>query len=35
LALVRNTLETHRGSFSVAETPGGGATFAIVFTPTA
>jgi nitrogen fixation/metabolism regulation signal transduction histidine kinase len=31
LALVRNTLEAHRGSISVSETPGGGATFAIVF----
>ncbi|HTI05813.1 MAG TPA: ATP-binding protein [Gemmatimonadales bacterium] len=35
LALVRNTLEAHRGSISVSETPGGGATFAIVFTVTA
>src|SRR5438309_2639964 len=34
LALVRVTLEAHRGTISVAETPGGGATFAIVF-PTA
>jgi signal transduction histidine kinase len=33
LALVRVTLEAHRGSISVAETPGGGATFAIVFPP--
>src|SRR5881394_765408 len=31
LALVRVTLEAHRGSISVSETPGGGATFAIVF----
>src|ERR1041385_1314859 len=31
LALVRNTLEAHRGSISISETPGGGATFAIVF----
>jgi len=31
LALVRVTLEAHRGTISVAETPGGGATFAIVF----
>jgi two-component system, NtrC family, nitrogen regulation sensor histidine kinase NtrY len=34
LALVRNSLEAHRGSISVSETPGGGATFAIVFPPT-
>lgn len=33
LPLVRNTLEAHRGSISVSETPGGGATFAIVFPP--
>jgi signal transduction histidine kinase len=33
LALVRVTLEAHRGSISVGETPGGGATFAIVFPP--
>ena len=31
LALVRVTLETHRGTIAVSETPGGGATFAIVF----
>src|SRR5437773_288188 len=31
LALVRQALEAHRGTISVAETPGGGATFAIVF----
>lgn len=31
LALVRVTLETHRGTISVTETPGGGATFVIVF----
>src|SRR5438477_1278159 len=31
LALVRVTLEAHRGTISVSETPGGGATFAIVF----
>lgn len=31
LALVRITLEAHRGTISVSETPGGGATFAIVF----
>jgi two-component system, NtrC family, nitrogen regulation sensor histidine kinase NtrY len=30
LALVRVTLEAHRGTISVSETPGGGATFAIV-----
>jgi signal transduction histidine kinase len=33
LALVRVTLEAHRGTISVTETPGGGATFAIVFPP--
>ncbi|HYX82000.1 MAG TPA: HAMP domain-containing sensor histidine kinase [Gemmatimonadales bacterium] len=33
LALVRSTLEAHRGSITVSETPGGGATFAIVFPP--
>jgi two-component system nitrogen regulation sensor histidine kinase NtrY len=33
LALVRVTFEAHRGSISVSETPGGGATFAIVFPP--
>jgi signal transduction histidine kinase len=33
LALVRVTLEAHRGSISVSETPGGGATFAIVLPP--
>src|SRR5205809_8087169 len=33
LALVRVTLEAHRGAISVGETPGGGATFAIVFPP--
>src|SRR5712691_12804021 len=33
LALVRVTLEAHRGTISVGETPGGGATFAIVFPP--
>jgi two-component system nitrogen regulation sensor histidine kinase NtrY len=33
LALVRVTLEAHRGTISVRETPGGGATFAIVFPP--
>jgi signal transduction histidine kinase len=35
LALVRVTLEAHRGTISVSETPGGGATFAIVFPPPA
>jgi signal transduction histidine kinase len=33
LALVRVTLEAHRGTISVVETPGGGATFSIVFPP--
>ena len=33
LALVRVTLEAHRGTISVSETPGGGATFVIVFPP--
>jgi len=33
LALVRVTLEAHRGTIAVSETPGGGATFAIVFPP--
>ncbi|MGH7522537.1 MAG: sensor histidine kinase, partial [Gemmatimonadales bacterium] len=33
LALVRVTVEAHRGTISVGETPGGGATFAIVFPP--
>ncbi len=31
LALVRQTLEAHRGTISVTETPGGGATFTLVF----
>src|SRR6266576_623134 len=31
LALVRNPLEAHRGAISLSETPGGGATFSIVF----
>jgi signal transduction histidine kinase len=31
LALVRSTLEAHRGTITVTDTPGGGATFAIVF----
>ncbi|MGH7607802.1 MAG: ATP-binding protein [Gemmatimonadales bacterium] len=33
LALVRSTLEAHRARIAVTETPGGGATFAIVFPP--
>ena len=33
LALVRVTLEAHRGTIAVSETLGGGATFAIVFPP--
>ena len=33
LALVRQTLEAHRGTISLTATPGGGATFAIVFPP--
>ena len=33
LALVRVTLEAHRGTIAVSETPGGGATFAILFPP--
>jgi len=33
LALVRVTLEAHRGTITVGETPGGGATFSIVFPP--
>lgn len=35
LALVRSTLEAHRGTITVIETPGGGATFAIAFPPDA
>lgn len=31
LALVRQTLEAHRGTISLTETPGGGATFTLVF----
>jgi signal transduction histidine kinase len=31
LSLVRQTLEAHRGSIRVEETPGGGATFRLVF----
>jgi signal transduction histidine kinase len=34
LALVRQTLEAHRGTIALSATPGGGATFAIVFPPT-
>jgi signal transduction histidine kinase len=30
LALVRQTIEAHNGTITVAETPGGGATFSIV-----
>ncbi len=33
LALVRQTLEAHRGTIALAATAGGGATFAIVFPP--
>jgi signal transduction histidine kinase len=33
LALVRQTLEAHRGTIALTTTPGGGATFAIVFPP--
>jgi two-component system nitrogen regulation sensor histidine kinase NtrY len=33
LALVRQTLEAHRGTIALTATPGGGATFAIVFPP--
>lgn len=33
LSLVRQTIVAHRGSITVDETPGGGATFAIVFPP--
>jgi signal transduction histidine kinase len=35
LALVRVTLEAHRGTIAITETPGGGATFGIVFPPPA
>jgi signal transduction histidine kinase len=31
LALVRQTIETHRGTVALTETPGGGATFTITF----
>src|SRR5256886_871091 len=34
LALVRQTIEAHGGSISVANTPGGGATFSIVLSAT-
>ena len=34
LALVRQTLEAHRGTIALTATPGGGATFAIVFPAT-
>jgi two-component system, NtrC family, nitrogen regulation sensor histidine kinase NtrY len=34
LALVRQTLEAHRGTIALTTTPGGGATFAIVFPAT-
>ena len=34
LALVRQTLEAHRGTIALTATPGGGATFVIVFPPT-
>jgi signal transduction histidine kinase len=33
LALVRQTLEAHRGTIALTATPGGGATFAVVFPP--
>ena len=33
LALVRQTLEAHRDTIALTSTPGGGATFAIVFPP--
>jgi signal transduction histidine kinase len=33
LALVRQTFEAHRGTIALTATPGGGATFAIVFRP--
>ena len=33
LALVRQTLEAHRGTIALTPTPGGGATFGIVFPP--
>ena len=31
LALVRQTIDAHRGTITLAETPGGGATFTVVF----
>ena len=31
LALVRQAVEAHRGTLSVSETPGGGATFTVTF----
>lgn len=31
LALVRQTMDAHRGTISLTETPGGGATFSLVF----
>jgi len=34
LALVRQTVEAHNGSITVADTPGGGATFSIVLSTT-
>ena len=34
LALVRQTIEAHSGTISVADTPGGGATFSIVLSAT-
>jgi len=34
LALVRQTIEAHSGTISVANTPGGGATFSIVLSAT-
>src|SRR5438094_9454197 len=34
LALVRQTIEAHHGTSSVAETPGGGATFSVVLAAT-
>jgi signal transduction histidine kinase len=31
LALVRQTIAAHQGTIAVSETPGGGATFTLVF----
>jgi signal transduction histidine kinase len=31
LAIVQQTIDAHRGSITLAETPGGGATFTVVF----